>query len=268
MLHQHKLWVYKGKRKLKLLITCENFVLFCALTVFILLCKYFLRKCGKKVYIWGFLERVSQVTVKHSFFFFFFFFFLPNICIWNKDICISRIDIYINSEFPQALENLENGWKNFHAWKNHGIWKFMKSMEFWHEIAFLMSISLNFFLARFACSTVLQKSVFHFWTEQSKIIFPSCPSVESPWTQWTLSGWSIGTRVHGQCPLSPWTMSTQSMDSVHSVHGQCPLRPWTMSLNPWTMSTQSLHFFPGFSLHFIWYRIIVIQPNWMHTSSS
>ena len=40
------------------------------------------------------------------------------------------------------------------------------------------------------------------------------PSVESPWTQWTLSGWSIGMKVHGQCPLSPWTMST-SIDIVH-----------------------------------------------------
>ena len=57
-----------------------------------------------------------------------------------------------------------------------------------------------------------------------------CLSVESPWTQWTLSGWSIGTRVHGQCPLSPWTMSTESMDNVHCVHGHCP----------WTMSTQSM----------------------------
>ena len=28
MLHQHKFYVYKGKRKLKLLITCKNFVLF------------------------------------------------------------------------------------------------------------------------------------------------------------------------------------------------------------------------------------------------
>ena len=28
MLHQHKYCVYKGKRKLKLVITCENFVLF------------------------------------------------------------------------------------------------------------------------------------------------------------------------------------------------------------------------------------------------
>ena len=43
MLHQHTFCVYKGKRKLKLLITCENFVLFCILTVFIfiLVCKYF-----------------------------------------------------------------------------------------------------------------------------------------------------------------------------------------------------------------------------------
>ena len=35
--------------------------------------------------------------------------------------------------------------------------------------------------------------------------------------------------VHGQCPLSPWSMSTQSMDNVQPVHGQCPLITWTMS---------------------------------------
>ena len=41
MLHQHKFCVYKGKRKLKLLITCENFVLlalqqflFCFVNIF------------------------------------------------------------------------------------------------------------------------------------------------------------------------------------------------------------------------------------------
>ena len=66
---------------------------------------------------------------------------------------------------------------------------------------------------------------------------PVTPSVESPWMQWTLSGWSIGTQVHGQCPLRPWTMATQSMDIVHSVHGQCPLRPWTMS----TESMDNVH---------------------------
>ena len=69
----------------------------------------------------------------------------------------------------------------------------------------------------------------------------SFPSVESPWTQWTLSGWSIGTRVHVPCPTSPWTTSIQSMDNVHSVHGQCPLRPWTMS----TESMDSVHSVPG-----------------------
>ena len=45
MLHQHKVCVYTGKRKLKLLIACENMVYFCAFTVFILLCKYCFRKC-------------------------------------------------------------------------------------------------------------------------------------------------------------------------------------------------------------------------------
>ena len=59
--------------------------------------------------------------------------------------------------------------------------------------------------------------------------------------------------VHGQYPLSPWTLSTQSMDNVHSVHGQCPLRPWTMStksmdnvhsihgLFPWVFPTSLAH---------------------------
>ena len=47
MLHQHKFCVYKGKRMLKLLITCENCT-FCALTVSILFCKYCFRKCVKK----------------------------------------------------------------------------------------------------------------------------------------------------------------------------------------------------------------------------
>ena len=122
-----------------------------------------------------------------------------------------------------------------------------------------------------------------FWSNRPLHGNGCIPSVDSPWTQWTLSGWSIGTKVHGQCPLSPWTLSTESMDNIHWVHGHCPLNPWTLSTesmdnvhqihgqcppNPWTMSTQSLNFFPGFSLHFIKYRIIAIQPNWMHTSSS
>ena len=27
----------------------------------------------------------------------------------------------IDTGFPQALENMENGWKQMHVWKNHGI---------------------------------------------------------------------------------------------------------------------------------------------------
>ena len=64
MVHQHKFCVYKGKRKLNLLITV------CALTVFILLCRYFFRKCGKKGYSRGVLERVGWVTVNTTFVFF------------------------------------------------------------------------------------------------------------------------------------------------------------------------------------------------------
>ena len=58
--------------------------------------------------------------------------------------------------------------------------------------------------------------------KHNSLAFQTHPSVESPWTQWTLSCWSIGMVVHGHCPLSPWTVSTGS-----------------------------LGFFPGFSLHFI-----------------
>ena len=55
MLHHHKCCVYKGKRKLKLLITYENFVLF-ALEVFILLFKlfFFFENVEKKVFTVGF----------------------------------------------------------------------------------------------------------------------------------------------------------------------------------------------------------------------
>ena len=66
------------------------------------------------------------------------------------------------------------------------------------------------------------------------ILQSDTPSVESPWTQWTLSMdivrleyWNAG----------PWTMSTESMDNVHSVHGYCPLSPWTMS----TESMDNVH---------------------------
>ena len=54
---------------------------------------------------------------------------------------------------------------------------------------------------------------------------------------WMLSGWSIGMTVHGQCPLSPWIMSTESMDIIHSVQGQFRGH---CSLSPWTMSTESM----------------------------
>ena len=49
-----------------------------------------------------------------------------------------------------GLEKPGKWLKKFHAWKNHGIWKLMKNlgkvMEFGHEIAFWMSISLTIFL--------------------------------------------------------------------------------------------------------------------------
>ena len=77
MLHQHKLCVYKGNRKLKLLITCENFVLFCTLTVLFCFVNIFLEKVEKSLQSGVFREGQSGYS-KHSF----FFFFSPNICIF------------------------------------------------------------------------------------------------------------------------------------------------------------------------------------------
>ena len=110
------------------------------------------------------------------------------------------------------------------------------------------------------------------------------PSVESPWTQWTLSidivwleywnesPWTMSTEsmdivhwVHGQHPLSPWTLSTQSMDNVHSVHGQCPLRLWTIS----TESMDNVHLIAGlFPWVFIFFNQIRLDfVQWVHGQS-
>ena len=58
--------------------------------------------------------------------------------------------------------------------------------------------------------------------------------------------------ISGQCPhlpLSPWTLSRESMDIVPGDTGQCPLSPWTLSSlsglpglcpeYPWTLSRLS-----------------------------
>ena len=46
--------------------------------------------------------------------------------------------------------------------------------------------------------------------------------------------------ISGQCPdfpLSPWTMSRESMDNVQRVYGQCPGSDCGQcSLSPWTLS--------------------------------
>ena len=72
MLHQYELCVYKGKRKLILLIT----VYFFRFNSFFFFFSILLRKCGKKVKsksrgAWGGgLERVGRVTLNTTFFFF------------------------------------------------------------------------------------------------------------------------------------------------------------------------------------------------------
>ena len=51
--------------------------------------------------------------------------------------------------------------------------------------------------------------------------------------------------VHGHLPAG--VLEQRSMDNVHGVHGYCPLRTHGQCpLNPWTMSTQSLDFSLGF----------------------
>ena len=79
--------------------------------------------------------------------------------------------------------------------------------------------------------------------------------------------------VHGQCPLSPWMMSTQSMDIVHSpwtmstetvdnvhwIDGHYPLSPWTFFLGfPYTLfsknysSPTKLNRYIQFTMHVIY----------------
>ena len=68
MLHQHKLCVYKGKRKLTLLITCQNFVLFVLYQFLLCFVNIFFRKCGEKVCSHSFLEGGQSGYSKHNFF--------------------------------------------------------------------------------------------------------------------------------------------------------------------------------------------------------
>ena len=66
--------------------------------------------------------------------------------------------------------------------------------------------------------------------------------------------------VHGQCPLSPWTISTETMDNVYGLSGQCLWTHWTLSMDPrsntptgqcqWTMSTESMDFLQTGTLHY------------------
>ena len=71
MLRQHRYCVYKVKRKLKLLITCEKLCTFFALIVFILLCRYFFLENveRKKVYCLGGFGEGQSGYCKHNFFF-------------------------------------------------------------------------------------------------------------------------------------------------------------------------------------------------------
>ena len=67
MLHQHKFCVYKGKRKLELPITCENFVLFVLYQFLFCFVNNFLENVEKKFYT-VFRESWTGYS-KHSFFF-------------------------------------------------------------------------------------------------------------------------------------------------------------------------------------------------------
>ena len=68
MLHQHKFCVHKRKRKLKLLITCENIVLFVLWQLLFCFVNIFLENVGKKFTVVGFREGWSGYS-KHNFLF-------------------------------------------------------------------------------------------------------------------------------------------------------------------------------------------------------
>ena len=67
MLHRHKFCVYKGKRKLKLPITCENIVLFALYQFLFWFVNIVLENVEKSLQS-GFLERVDRVTENTAFF--------------------------------------------------------------------------------------------------------------------------------------------------------------------------------------------------------
>ena len=74
MLHQHTFCVYKDKRKLKLLITCENFVLFVLYQFLFCFVNIFLENVEKKFTAAGEGFREGRLNnSKNNFFFFFFF---------------------------------------------------------------------------------------------------------------------------------------------------------------------------------------------------
>ena len=66
MLHRHKFCVYKGKRKLKLPITCENIVLFALYQFLFWFVNIVLENVQKSLQS-GFLERVDRVTENTAF---------------------------------------------------------------------------------------------------------------------------------------------------------------------------------------------------------
>ena len=67
MLHQHKVCGYKGKRKLKMSITCENFVLFALYQFLFCFVNIVLENVEKSLQS-DFLERFGRVTVNTAFF--------------------------------------------------------------------------------------------------------------------------------------------------------------------------------------------------------
>ena len=94
ILRQHRYCVYKVKRKLKLLITCEKLCTFFALIVVILLCKYFFFKNVEKksLLLGGFGEGQSGYS-KHN------FFFSPDIYSCEFGYCVTLFHLSVNVLF-------------------------------------------------------------------------------------------------------------------------------------------------------------------------
>ena len=120
--------------------------------------------------------------------------------------------------FPQALDNMENGWKKFHTWKNHGIWTSEKN----HGIlAWDCFLDVNITLIFLARSTIRNTSFFNFWTNHSKPSFLHRKTRFFVFIQYYLCNvylYSIIWLKEGRMPYFDWSWTFN--DRSWNYHGK------------------------------------------------